>query len=316
MYRFMAYRVLRIIPLVIAISLITFILLHLAPGGPAGLMTGNPRISDRDIRRIKDNMGLDDPLPVQYLRWFKSIFIELDFGTSYITGRPVAAMILERLPATLQLMGTAFIIALAAGLLIGILSALNRGGLLDQIFSMVSVAGISIPVFWFGLMAILLFSVKLDIFPAGGMGNVGSSGVSFRHLVLPASVLGLAYLAAWGQSIRTGMIETMKLDFITTARAKGLGSAMIVYKHALRRSILPAVAAVSMQVSTLFTGAVITETVFAWPGMGMMFYQGLQRHDYTRVLGIVVIASLVIILFNLIGDLICVLLDPRGRESG
>ncbi|MBD3180140.1 MAG: ABC transporter permease subunit, partial [Candidatus Latescibacteria bacterium] len=172
MYRFMAYRVLRIIPLVIAISLITFTLLHLAPGGPAGLMTGNPRISDRDIRRIKDNMGLDDPLPVQYLRWFKSTFIELDFGTSYITGRPVATMILERLPATLQLMGTAFIIALAAGLLIGILSALNRGGLLDQIFSMVSVAGISIPVFWFGLMAILLFSVKLDILPAGGMGNV------------------------------------------------------------------------------------------------------------------------------------------------
>ena len=315
MYRVIAYRLIRIVPLVIAVSLVTFMLLHLAPGGPAGILSGNPRISDRDIARIKENMGLDQPLPLQYLRWFKSTFLELDFGTSYVTGRQVSDMILERFPATLQLMGTAFLLALIAGLLIGVISALTRGGIIDQLFSMISVAGISIPVFWFGLMAILLFSIKLDLLPAGGMGDIETGGVSFKHLVLPACVLGLAYLSSWGQYIRTGMIETMQLDFITTARAKGLGSPAILLKHALRRSILPAVAAISMQVSTLFTGAVITETVFSWPGMGMMFYQGLQRHDYARVLGIVVIASLVIIIFNFIGDLICILLDPRGREN-
>lgn len=315
MYRFVAYRFIRIIPLVIAISLITFVLLHLAPGGPAGVLAGNPRISDRDIDRIRENMGLDDPLPVQYLRWFKSTFLEFDFGTSYVTGRPVTDMIFDRLPATLYLMGTAFLLALIAGLAIGVISALTRGGIIDQLFSMVSVAGISIPVFWFGLMAILIFSIKLDLLPAGGIGDMETGGIGFKHLILPACVLGLAYLSAWGQYIRTGMIETMKLDFITTARAKGLGSPAILFKHALKRSVLPAVAAISMQVSTLFTGAVITETVFSWPGMGMMFYQGLQRHDYTRVLGIVVIAAIVIILFNFIGDTICILLDPRGREK-
>jgi len=316
MRRFIIYRALRVIPLVILISLVTFTLLHLAPGGPAGLMSNNPRVSDRDLQRIRENMGLNEPLPIQYLRWFKSTFLELDFGYSYVTGRAVTGMIMDRLPATLQLMGTAFLIALSAGLVLGVLSALNRGGILDQLFSMVSVAGISIPVFWFGLMAILVFSIKLDLLPAGGRGPIESGGLSIKHLILPASVLGLAYLSAWGQYIRTGLVETLRCSFITTARAKGLGTAMIVFKHALKRGILPAVAAISMQVSTLFTGAVITETVFSWPGMGMMFYQGLQRHDYTRVLGIVVIASMVIILFNFVGDLICALLDPRGRESG
>jgi len=273
-------------------------------------------MTQEDVIRTKENLGLNEPLYLQYFYWFKSTFLKLDFGKSYITGRPVSEMILERLPATLELMGTAFLIAIMASLLFGVISAMNRGRVLDQIFSVVSIAGMSIPVFWIGLMAILIFSIKLGIFPTGGRSSIGEA-FSLKdhliHLVLPASVLALAYFSTWSQYIRTGLIETFSGNFIRTARAKGLRKSGIIFKHAMRNAVLPAVAAISMQVSTLFTGAVITETVFSWPGMGRLFYEGLQRHDYPRVLGVVVIASLCIIVFNIIGDFVCIMLDPRTR---
>jgi len=275
-------------------------------------------MTQQDVSRIKEKYGLDQPLPVQYLKWFRSTFIELDFGRSYITGRPVSEMILERIPATLELMGTAFITAILMSIVIGVLSALNRGGFFDQLFSMVSVAGMSIPVFWFGLMAILVFSVKLGITPSGGREALSESvsrAGRLPYLILPSCVLAVAYLSTWSHYIRSGLIEALDQDFIRTARAKGLAEKAVVLKHALRCAILPFVASVSMQVSTLFTGAVITETVFSWPGMGTMFYQGILRQDYTRILGIVVVASLCIILFNTLGDLACYILDPRGREG-
>jgi peptide/nickel transport system permease protein len=166
-------------------------------------------------------------------------------------------------------------------------------------------------------MAILVFSVKLGVLPSGGRGPVAetaSAGRRLSHLVMPACVLALAYFSTWSRYIRAGLVETVNEDFIRTARAKGLAEKAVILKHALRSAVLPFVAAVSMQVSTLFTGAVITETVFAWPGMGTMFYQGIQRQDYTRIMGVVVVASLCIILFNTLGDLTCFLLDPRGRS--
>ena len=215
-------------------------------------------------------------------------------------------------------MGTAFLIAIFMSLFSGVISALNRGRLLDQLFSVVSIAGMSIPVFWFGLMAILIFSIKFGIFPAGGrfcIGEAFSLKDHLAHLVLPASVLALAYFSMWSQYIRAGLIDAFNGNFIRTARAKGLRERGVIFKHAMRNAVLPAVAAVSMQISTIFTGAVITETVFSWPGMGRLFYDGLQRHDYSRVLGIVVIASLCIIIFNIIGDFVCALLDPRNRSS-
>ncbi len=318
MKRYLLFRIMRAVPLVIFISMLIFTLLHLAPGGPIGIFSKGPRMTQEDVIRTKENLGLDKPLPLQYLRWFKSTFLKLDFGKSYITGRPVSEMILERLPATLELMGTAFLIAIILSLLSGVISALNRGRVLDQFFSVVSVAGMSIPVFWFGLMAILIFSIKLGVFPAGGRSTIGapfSLKDHLIHLVLPASVLALAYFSTWSQYIRTGLIEALSGNFIRTARAKGLRKRGVIFKHAMRNAVLPAVAAVSMQVSTLFTGAVITETVFSWPGMGRLFYEGLQRHDYSRVLGIVVVASLSIIIFNIIGDFVCILLDPRSRPG-
>ncbi|MCK4549293.1 MAG: ABC transporter permease [Candidatus Krumholzibacteria bacterium] len=305
------------VPLVVLVSIVTFALLHLAPGGPAGIVSGNPKTTGEDMARIRENYGLDRPLPVQYVMWFRQVFLRLDFGRSYVTGRPVTAMIAERVPATLELMGAALILAVAAGGLLAVLSAIRGGDRTDGLFTVVTTAGISVPVFWLGLIAIYLFSIRLGLLPAGG--RAAGDGVSLidrlRHIILPASVLSIAWLATWSRYLRSGLIDSLSGKFIRTARAKGLTERTVVLKHAMRGAVLPAVTVLAMQIPALFTGAVITETVFAWPGMGRLFYEGLQRQDYTRVLGIVVIASILIILMNTAGDLINMILDPRTRPA-
>jgi peptide/nickel transport system permease protein len=312
--RYIARRTARVIPILILVSIVTFMLLHIAPGGPVGIMTGNPKVTGADIERIRQNYGLDKPLPLQYLLWFRQVFFRFDFGRSYVTGEPVSRMILERMPATFELMAISFAGALLLGIFIGVVSALRQGRFADDVFSFVSAIGLSVPAFWLGLMAIGLFSLKFGLLPSGGREAFPGPGTAvdhLRHLVLPVSVLSLTYLASWSRYMRAGMIDAIRGDFVRTARSKGLNERVVIFKHVLRNAILPVITIVFMQIPTLFTGAVITETVFSWPGMGRLFYEGLQRHDYSRVLGIVVVASLLIILFNLIGDLICMVADPR-----
>ncbi len=318
MSRYILKRIIQMIPIIILVSLVAFILLHLAPGGPTGVMTGNPKVSGDDIVRIRENYGLDRPLPIQYICWFRQVFIRFDFGRSYVSGRMVSEMILERVPATLELMLSAFLVAVVIGGVIGVVSALKRGTVIDHILSIISVTGMSVPVFWLGLMAIYLFSLKMGLLPSGGRITIGGDGSffdRFTHLVLPASVLSLTYLASWSRYLRTGLIDAFRGDFVLTARAKGLNEKTVIMKHALRNGVLPALNVVIMQIPTIFTGAVITETVFSWPGMGRLFYEGLQRQDYTRVLGIIVISSLLIIFFNFLGDLINIIVDPRIKTD-
>ncbi|MBU8922198.1 MAG: ABC transporter permease [Bacteroidales bacterium] len=306
------------IPLVICVSMIVFSMMHLTPGGPVGTLASNPKVSGDDLARIRENYGLDRSLPVQYLCWFRQVFLRFDLGRSQVTGRSVSMMIIERLPATLELMATAYILAILVGFAVGVLSAVYRGRLIDQIFSITSIAGMSVPVFWTGLMALFIFSLKLGIFPAGGRlsGGAGDTGGRLMHIILPALLLSMTYAASWGRYIRAGLLDAGRGDFIRTARAKGLGEWRIVFKHSMRNAILPAVSVMVMQLPTLFTGAVITETVFSWPGIGRLFYEGLQRQDNARVLGIVVISSMLIILFNLAGDLINMIIDPRVLKKG
>lgn len=314
-----ARRLARIVPVVVLISIATFALLHLAPGGPAGVLAGGARMSESDFARIEGNLGLDKPLPVQYLLWFKRVFLSFDFGTSYATGEPVALMILERLPATLELMGAAFALALVLGVAMGVASAVRRDGPLDQAFSFASIAGLSTPVFWLGLVSIWIFSLKLGVFPSGGRETIGGSGGladRLRHLALPACVLSIGFLASWSRYTRAQLLGAIRGDFVRTARAKGLSETSVIWKHALRNAALPVLSVIVMQIPALFTGAVITETVFSWPGMGRLFYDGLARHDYPRVLGIVVIASFLIIVFNAIGDLLQAAIDPRISAAG
>lgn len=321
MNKLIALRLARIVPLVILISMITFALIHLAPGGPAGLVSGNPKATEADLERIRANLGLDRPLPLQYLLWFKRVFLHFDFGKSYTTGEPVSRMILDRIPATLELMGTAFAIAVVLGLSMGIASALRRERFVDHLFSVISVAGMSVPVFWLGLVAIYFFSLKLGALPSGGRETIGVP-LNFidhvRHLVLPSAVLSIGFLASWSRYARAQLISAIQGDYVRTARAKGLSEASVIGKHALRNAALPVLTSIVMQIPTLFTGAVITETVFSWPGIGRLFYEGLERHDYPRVLGVVVIFSFLIIFFNLVGDLLYVAVDPRislGRSD-
>ena len=319
MKKLIAKRLARTLPLIVLISIVTFALLHLAPGGPAGVYSGSTRMSESDLARIRANLGVDRPLAVQYFLWFKKVFLGLDFGTSYVTGQPVALMIRDRLPATLELMGTAFILAVLLGLSTGVVSALRRDGLLDQIISVISAGGLSVPVFWLGIIAIYIFSLKLGVLPSGGRETIGAqAGLAdhARHLVLPASVLSIGFFASWSRYTRAQLLDAIRGDFVRTARAKGLSETAVIWKHALRNAALPIVTVIVMQIPTLFTGAVITETVFSWPGMGRMFYEGLERHDYPRVLGVVVIVSFLIILFNLIGDLLYSAVDPRISLGG
>jgi len=313
MKKLIAARLARILPLVILISMITFALIHLAPGGPAGLISGNPKATEGDLERIRANLGLDRPLPVQYALWFRRVFLHFDFGESYTTGEPISRMILERIPATLELMGTAFAIAVVLGLSMGIASALRRERFVDHFFSVIAVAGMSVPVFWLGLIAIYVFSLKLGVLPSGGRETIGAPPSvidHMRHLVLPSAVLSIGFLASWSRYARAQLISAIQGDYVRTARAKGLSEASVIGKHALRNAALPVLTSVVMQIPTLFTGAVITETVFSWPGIGRLFYEGLERHDYPRILGVVVIFSFLIILFNLIGDLLYMAIDP------
>lgn len=312
-------RLARVVPVLLIVSMATFALLHLAPGGPASVMTSNPKVTGADLERIRESYGLDQPLPVRYLIWFRQVFLRLDLGTSYVTGEPVSSMILDRLPATLELMSISFILALALSLLAGVLSALKKGKIADDLVSVISTAGISAPVFWVGLMAIALFSARLGLLPSGGREAITESGSladRLRHLVLPVSVLSLAYFASWTRYVRSSVLEAIRGNFVRTARAKGLNERVVIMKHVMRNAVLPVVTIIFMQIPTLFTGAVITETIFSWPGMGRLFYEGLARHDYSRVMGIVIIVTIIIIFFNLAGDLVCMAIDPRYTPFG
>ena len=312
-------RILFLIPIVVLISIATFALLHLVPGGPAASLMENPKVSADDLARLRENLGLDKPLWVQYVHWFDRAFLHFDFGKSYVTGQPVNRMILERLPATLELMATAFIIALIAALVVGVLWSVKAKGPMVELFAVLSTMGMSLPVFWLGIMAIALFSVKLGVLPAGGTNSIGSASTlpsHIKHLILPSFVLSLAYFSTWSRYIKAGMSDVVNQNFIRTARAKGLGELSVVFKHALKNAVLPFLPVALMQMPTIFTGAVVTETVFSWPGMGRLFYEGLQRHDYTRVLGIVVIASFLVVIFNLLADVLVAAVDPRIKANG
>ena len=232
------------------------------------------------------------------------------------TGEPVGRMILNRIPATVELMGTAFLIAFIGSIVTGVVWSGKRKGIVSEIFSIVSTAGMSVPVFWLGIMLIAVFSVRLGWLPPGGRGSGDALLVEhIRHLVLPAGVLSIAYFASWSRYIRAGMISAFSKQFIRTARAKGLSESAVVFKHALRNAILPFITVVMLQAPSVFAGAVVTETVFSWPGMGRLFYTGLLRQDYPRILGVILLSSFLVIIFNGVADLLARFIDPRLRQD-
>ncbi len=316
MLRFFLRRSIAVIPLVVLVSLICFALMQAAPGGAVGIMTDNPMLGPDATARVRDDFGLDSPVIVQYGRWLSRVLLHADFGHSHVTGEPVIDMIEQRLPATIELMGAAFVMAFLFGFSGGIVAALKRYTRFDSVIMMVTLLGISIPVFWLGLMSMMLFTVKWRLLPSTGMFSLGvpfSVADHLRHLLMPSLVLSLLFIASWSRYMRASLSDVLATNYVTVARAKGASAGSVVFRHAVRNAAIPVLTVIALNLPALFTGSIITETIFAWPGMGRLFYDGLLRQDYTRLMGIIFISSTLIAVLNLIADTIYGVLDPRIR---
>jgi peptide/nickel transport system permease protein len=311
---FIARRFLQAVPLLVIISIALFGLLHLIPGGPEQVAF-NPRMTPEARHNMVVALGLDQPLPIQYAKWIWGV-LHLNFGTTFRDGRPVVAVIGERLPATLELLGIAFLLALALAIPLGILSAVKQYSILDYVFTVTAYLGICMPVFWFAEMLILLLAIQLNLFPTGGIQTEGvnpSFGDSLRHLVLPVIVLSLAFIASWSRYLRSSMLEVLHQDYLRTARAKGLPGLRIVMQHAFRNALIPLVTVVALDFGTIFGGAVITETIFSWPGLGRLFFDSLQARDYPVLMAMMALSAVTVVVCNIVADIIYGILDPRIR---
>ena len=311
---FVLRRLLGTLPLLLLISAVLFAILHLAPGGPLDIYADNPSVTPAALAQIRHAYGLDRPLPIQYLLWLRARAVG-NGGFSIRTGRPVVVEIFERLPATLMLGGVAMLLSLAIALPIGILTAWYRGSLLDHALTLAAFSGISIPVFWLALMLQLVFSILLGWLPAAGYASFGDDSVSGRlsHLVMPACVLALATAATWSRFLRASLLDTLRQDYIRTAWAKGQSLAGVLLRHALRNALIPVVTVVALDLASVISGAVITETVFAWPGIGRLFVESMDGRDYPVLMGLLMLGSLALVLANLLADIAYAVIDPRIR---
>ncbi len=315
MIGFILRRLLQAVPLVIGVSLIAFALMHLAPGGPLAVYTLNPTIQAQDVERIKIILGLDQPLHIQYFRWATGM-LSGHWGYSFFGGRPVLDIILERFPATLILMGSALSVAMILGLGIGILGAVKRYSIFDTLATSGALVALSFPTFWFGLMAIFLFAINLRWLPSGGMYEFGEEGnilSLLRHLVLPTLVLALVITATWSRYTRSAFLEVMNQDFMRTARAKGEPQASRLFRHAFPNAAKPLIALLGVELPFLFSGALVTETIFGWPGMGRLFVDSLNMKEYPILMGLMMFTALFVILGNLLADIAIAAMDPRVR---
>lgn len=315
MLQYIIKRLLQAIPLLIGVSIIGFAMMHLAPGGPLAVYTLNPTITAQDIERIKHIFGLDQPIHIQYLKWAYGIFTG-NWGFTFFGGRPVLQVILERFPATFLLMGSAMSLAILIGMLIGILGAVRRYSIFDYLATTGAMVALSFPTFWFGLMTIFIFSLKLGWLPSGGMYTLGGEEDIldlFRHLILPTMVLALVLVAQWSRYSRSSFLEVIHQDYIRTAKSKGLSAGRILLRHAFPNAVAPLIALAGIQLPWLFSGALVTETIFGWPGMGRLFVDALTMKEYPVLMGMIMITAMFVIIGNLVADVTNALIDPRIR---
>jgi peptide/nickel transport system permease protein len=314
-FQFVVKRLLQAIPLLIGVSIIGFAMMHLAPGGPLAVYTLNPTITAQDIERIKHVFGLDQPIYIQYLKWAAGMFTG-NWGNTFFGGRPVLDVILERMPATFLLMGSGMSLAIIIGMLIGILGAVKRYSVFDYLATTGAMVALSFPTFWFGLMTIFIFALKLGWLPSGGMYTLGGEENILdllRHLILPTVVLALVLVAQWSRYTRSSFLEVIHQDYIRTARSKGLSGGRVLFRHAFPNAVAPLIALVGIQLPWLFSGALVTETIFGWPGMGRLFVDSLTMKEYPVLMGMVMITAIAVIIGNLLADVINAMIDPRIR---
>lgn len=317
-FEYITRRLVQGVVVVLAIVVLNFFLIRMAPGDPAAVMAGEAGAGDEQfIAQLREEFRLDEPLPVQLYIYMSGI-VQLDLGYSYRQKQNVGTLIMGRLPATLLLMATAFFIAIGLGVLLGTLAATRVGKWTDSVITVVALVFYATPLFWVGLMAILLFSVYLGWLPAFGMTSIGANYTGLahvldiaHHLILPAFTLGLFYMAVYARLTRSSMLEVADMDFVRTARAKGLPRARVTRAHILRNALMPVITFAGIQAGQLVGGAILTETVFAWPGIGRLAFDALLQRDYNLLLGIFFISSVMVVAFNLITDLIYTFVDPR-----
>ena len=315
MTSYIARRLAQTIPLLFGITVVLFAVIQAAPGGPEAALLESDRFIDPEvIEAYRQRLGVDRPVPVQYARWLGGALTG-DLGVSFSTTRPVTDMITERLPATLELMGVSFVLAALAAFGLGVFSAVRQYSWFDHLGTGLSFVGIAMPVFWFALILQLVFAVQLGWLPVAGTETVGATsfGDHMLHLVLPATVLSFRYVAGWSRYLRSSLLGVLTADYIRTARAKGLPERAVVWGHGLRNAMIPVVSVMALNLSGLFSGAVITETIFAWPGIGRMFVQAMFSRDYPLLMGILLLGSTMVDVFNLIADVLYGVLDPRIR---
>ena len=317
----MVRRSLQAIPLLLFISIVIFTILNNAPGGPLAPYLQNPHITAADIERLKHNLGLDQPAWKQYLVWLTHV-IRGDFGYSTSNSETVVAAILERMPATLLLTGCAFAISLLIGVTFGVIAAVKPYTLLDYVITTFAFFGQSMPVFWFALMMQLAFAVNgVTAFgyhialPSAGISSSDSFdlGDRIQHLILPSAVLSLLFLATWSRFTRSSMLEVMRTDYMRTAAAKGLDPLRVILFHGLKNALIPVVTILALSLPGLVGGAIVTETIFAWPGMGRLFYNGLGQFDFSLLMGYLMMVSFLVVFFNLLADVAYGWLDPRVK---
>ena len=306
-------RLLLAVPVLFGVSVLVFAVLHLAPGDPAAIMLG-AQATKEDIQRLHRDLGLDQPLVVQYFHWIGQV-ARGDLGRSIPLGRAVLPEVLLRFKATLLLTAGALTIAILLGLIAGIVSAVKQYSWLDRLSMGVAVTGVSLPVFWTGIMLIIVFSLQLRWFPSSGMSSPYGSSVSdvIWHLVLPAVTLGTASAAALARLTRSSVLEIIRQDYVRSARAKGLAERAVIARHVLKNAINPIITVLGVQVGFLLGGAILTETVFSWPGLGSMMVRAIQARDYPLVQGGVLLIATTFVVVNLVVDLLYAIFDPRIR---
>ncbi len=331
MTSYMTRRLLQAIPLLLIISVIVFGLIQIAPNNPLSHLQNDPNISPADLLRLEEKYGLHDPVPIKYAKWLAQT-LQGNWGDSFVTQRPVLTEILERLPNTIYLSGIAFILALVIALPFGMISAIRQYSLFDHVVTTMAFMGQSIPIFWFGLILIIVFSVNiqnplagstlfphpapLPLFPGGGMTTLGELPPDpwvdrVWHLALPVTMLAVFQLAQHVRYTRAGMLDVLKSDYVRTARAKGLREHAVIIRHAFKNAAIPVVTIIGLEIPTVFNGALFTETIFSWPGMGRLFFNSAERGDYPVLMGILMIVAALTILFNLVTDVAYGFLDPR-----
>ena len=320
MGRYIIRRLLLAIPLLVMVSIVVFLLIHLLPGGPQAVLF-NPHLTAAARQALTAKYHLDQPIWTQYRFWLQGVATG-DFGSSFADGQPVTTDIGARIPATLELFGAALIFALIIAIPLGIISAVRQYSVIDYSITFLSYFGISMPIFFFALVLQEIFGVKLQWLPVFGRTSdvTYAAGYDyliddFLHLILPMVVLSLAFMAGWSRYMRSSMLEVIRQDYMRTARSKGLGTTAILVRHGLRNAMIPVLTIVALDFGSIAGGAAITETIFAWPGLGRLFIDALTARDYPVLLAMLLMSAVVVILFNLIADVLYGVLDPRIRYN-